>query len=291
MLNNGELHGVIEIASFRKFQDNEIHFLKTLTENIASTLSSVKINIRTARLLSESQEQAKVLAAQEEQMRQNMEELKCIQEDAERQAEKFISFTNSVNHTLIRAEYHPDGTLMYANTKFINKLGYIGNSEVEGKHISMFVNKKDRVWFEPLWEELSHGGRHFEGDIKHVTKQGNDLWTMATYTCVRKDDGEVEKILFLAIDTTEQKIQSLDYQGQVNALNRSSIKAEFYNSGKFINSNELFHKELGYTETEMKDKNISDILFKDDQDYFRKLWKDVLADIPRSNQIRDLCRR
>jgi len=290
LLNNEDLHGVIEIASFSEFQNYEINFLKTLTENIASTLSSVKINIRTAQLLKESQEQALILAAQEEQMRQNMEELKSIQEEAARQAEKFISFTNSVNHTLIRAEYDPDGTLIYANTKFINKLGYNGNAEVEGKHISMFVNKKDRDWFEPLWEELSHGGRHFEGDIKHVTKQGNDLWTMATYTCVRKDDGNVDKILFLAMDTTEQKILSLDFQGQVNALNHSSIKAEFNTSGKFIDSNELYHQELGYTEAELKEKTIFDLVYKDDIDYFRNLWKDVISDIPRTDQIRKVCK-
>ena len=65
----------------------------------------------------------------------------------------------------------------------------MSNTEVEGKHISMFINKKDREWFEPLWEELANGGKHFEGYMKHVTKQGQDLWTMATYTCVRKEDG------------------------------------------------------------------------------------------------------
>ena len=84
-------------------------------------------------------------------------------------------------------------------------MGYEKNSDVEGKNISMFINEKDKKWFNELWETLAHGGKHFEGDMKHVTKQGRDLWTMSTYTCMRRDDGSVEKILFLAIDTTEQK--------------------------------------------------------------------------------------
>ncbi len=83
---------------------------------------------------------------------------------------------------------------------------------MENKHISMFINEKDRPWFSALWGKLAKGGRHFEGYMKHETKLGQDLWTMATYTCVRRDDGEVEKILFLAIDSTEQKKQSLDYR-------------------------------------------------------------------------------
>ena len=230
---NKDVHGVIELASFQKFEKFEIEFAEKVAESIASTISAVSINIKTSELLRATQEQAQILASQEEQMRQNMEELQATQEEAARQGEKLASFTSAVNHTLIRAEYNTDGTLIYANTKFLSKLGYTSNSEVEGKHISTFINLKDRVWFDPIWEGLSGGGRHFEGDMKHVTKTGQDLWTIATYTCMRRDDGSVEKILFLAIDTTDTKKQSLDFEAQIDALNRSSIKAEFSPKGRF----------------------------------------------------------
>ncbi|HEY9122825.1 MAG TPA: PAS domain S-box protein [Bacteroidales bacterium] len=283
---NNEIHGIIELASFEKFEKFEIEFVERIAESTASTLASVKINLRTADLLKESREQAEILAAQEEQMRQNMEELQATQEEAARQSEKFISFTNSVNHTLIRAEYLVDGTLIYANTKFLNKLGYASNLEVEGKHISMFINKKDREWFEPLWEELANGGKHFEGYMKHVTKLGQDLWTMATYTCVRKEDGNVEKILFLAIDTTEQKKQSLDYEGQIDALNRSSIKVELQPEGRIMSINALLTESLGYTDHEMVGKKMIDFIHKEDLDNFKAIWKNVLGGQPFMGQIR-----
>jgi len=283
---NNEIHGIIELASFEKFEKFEIEFVERIAESTASTLASVKINLRTADLLKESREQAEILAAQEEQMRQNMEELQATQEEAARQSEKFISFTNSVNHTLIRAEYLVDGTLIYANTKFLNKLGYASNLEVEGKHISMFINKKDCEWFEPLWEELANGGKHFEGYMKHVTKLGQDLWTMATYTCVRKEDGNVEKILFLAIDTTEQKKQSLDYEGQIDALNRSSIKVELQPEGRIMSINALLTESLGYTDHEMVGKKMIDFIHKEDLDNFKAIWKNVLGGQPFMGQIR-----
>jgi PAS domain S-box-containing protein len=286
LIFNNEIHGVIELASFEKFEKFEIEFVEKIAESIASTLSSVKTNLRTSHLLKESREQAEVLATQEEQMRQNMEELQATQEEAARQSEKFISFTNSVNHTLIRAEYLTDGTLIYANTKFLNKLGYLSNLEVEGKHISMFINKKDREWFEPLWEELANGGKHFEGYMKHVTKQGQDLWTMATYTCVRKEDDSVEKILFLAIDTTEQKKQSLDYEGQIEALNRSSIKVEMQPEGRISSANELFLNTLNYAEKELLGKKIFELIHRDDVDSFKVTWKNIVGGQPFMGQIR-----
>ncbi|HRX68685.1 MAG TPA: PAS domain S-box protein, partial [Tenuifilaceae bacterium] len=283
---NDEIHGVIEIASFKKFENFEVEFVEKVAESIASTISSVKINIRTAKLLRESQEQAEALSSQEEQMRQNMEELQATQEEAARQAEKFVSFTNSVNHTLIRAEYDVHGTLLYANTKFLQKLEYTSNSEVEGKHISMFINKKDREWFDEIWESLAEGGHHFEGDMKHVTRSGKDLWTIATYTCVRNSYGGVEKILFLAIDTTEQKNQSLDFEGQIEALNRSSIKGEFSPTGDIIDVNDKFQQYFGYNLTEAKTRSVFDLTNENERKFIEGIWDDVTHGIPFEGQLK-----
>ena len=212
------MHGVIEIAGFDPFENHHLEFIEKIAESIGSTLGNVKINIRTSKLLEESQEQAERLAQQEEEMRQNMEELQATQEEAANQAKRYISFTNSVNHTLIRAEYDTNGILTYANSKFLNKLEYNSSSEVEGHHISMFLSEKDRSWFNEVWNNLAIGSKHYENYMKHVTRRGKDLWTIATYTPVKNTDGEVEKILFLAIDTTEQKEQSLEYEGQIRAF-------------------------------------------------------------------------
>lgn len=273
---NEIVFGIIEIASFKPLEEYKIQFVQRVAENIATTINTMESNLRTEQLLKETRAQADQLASQEEQVRQNMEALKITQEEAARQAETFISFTNTVNHTLMRAEYDTEGRLMYANTRFLKKLGYSGNREVEGKHISMFINEKDHEWFNALWNKLSKGGRHFEGYMKHETKLGQDLWTMATYTNVRREDGSVEKILFLAIDSTEQKKQSLDYESQVEAIDRLNAKAVFSPDGKLQLSNELFNKVFKYTEMELEQMNVFDFFGTGEQERFNEIWENVI---------------
>lgn len=286
----GEIQGVIEIASFRRIEDYQIAFCEKIAESIGMTMSGIKSNLRTSLLLDETRAQARELSNQEEKMRQSMDQLKATQEQAARQAEKFISFTNSVNHTLIRAEYDIEGILLYANTKFLRKMGFSGNREVEGKHISTFIHEKEREWFAAIWEGLSTGGEHFEGYMKHITKQGQDIWTMATYTCVRKEDGSVEKVLFLAIDTTEYKKQSLDYEGQIEAINKLSLKAEFMPDGKLKSTNELFKNALKYPPQDLELKSIFDFLDRRDIENFMDIWEEVIKGNAYQGQLRLITR-
>ncbi|MCK4745878.1 MAG: PAS domain-containing protein, partial [Bacteroidales bacterium] len=141
---------------------------------------------------------------------------------------------------------------------------------------SMFINEKDQPWFNALWEKLAKGRRHFEGYMKHETKLGQDLWTMATYTGVRNDEGNVEKILFLAIDSTEQKKQSIDYEGQVEAIDRLNAKAIFSPDGRLQMSNSLFAKSFKYTEMELEQMNVFDFFGTGGQERFDEIWENVI---------------
>ncbi len=282
------VHGVLELASFKVYEPFEIAFVESVAESIATTITSLLNSMRTTRLLVESQDAAKELVEKEEMMRRTVEEMRDLQLEASKQSEEFVSFTNSVNHTMIRAEYSVDGTLKYANTKFLDILSYSSNREVEGKHITDFISEKDRGWFDSIWSRLVSGGKHFEGDMKHLTREGKDVWTIATYVSVRDHEGNPEKILFLGIDTTNAKKQSLDYEGQINALNHSSLKAEFFRDGRVIEFNQKILAILNYQTDGLNSKKIFDFIPKEDRVQYQELWNNIIRGIPYEGRIRIL---
>jgi PAS domain S-box len=284
LIVNGEVLGIIELASFNELKRHEIDFVEHLSEAIASTIKNVKVTSHTVALLEQSKYQAEQLREQEEEMRHTIEQLHAIQEESAKKSTELANFTESVNSTLVRAEYDILGKLLYANSLFLNKMGYPHIDEIRGKHISHFINKKDREWFFKIWDNLERGGNHFEGDMKHVTRQGTDFWSMATYTCVRDQYGTVTKILFMGIDITELKKLSLDLESKVFALDSSGVTAEFEPSGVVRSGNAKFLSIVGYGPNDLKKMTVSDFFSAENAFAVRSTWNEVVQGHPQENQ-------
>jgi hypothetical protein len=86
----------------------------------------------------------------------------------------------------------------------------------------------------------------------------------------------VEKILFLDIDSTEQKKQSIDHEGQIEAIDRLNAKAIFSPDGKLQLSNALFGDTMKYTELELSQMNVFDFFGTSEQERFNEVWEKVI---------------
>jgi len=118
LIYKDKLYGVIEIAMLHKLEPFRIAFVETLAENIASTVSSVKIADQTNKLLVKTKQQSEDMLLQEDEMRINMEELQATQERFAQQDSEIKSLLNAVDKISLMAEFDLEGVLIFANDLF-----------------------------------------------------------------------------------------------------------------------------------------------------------------------------
>ncbi|MFP4026027.1 MAG: cache domain-containing protein [Thiohalospira sp.] len=197
-----EVLGIIEMASFNTFEKHEIDFVEKIAQNIASTLATVRVNERTSRLLKKSQQQSEELAAQEEEMRQNMEELKATQEEAARKSAEMESLINALNSTSYVAEYDLNGKIISVNDAYLN-LFKMSRQEAIGTHHSDNIDftEKQKEQYVQFWNDLKKG--KVKKEKTQVTINGKSYLFMESYTPIYNEDGEIYKILKIANDISE----------------------------------------------------------------------------------------
>ena len=200
---NEEIYGVVEIASFKVFEDYEVEFVQKIAESIASTVSSVKINAKTQKLLEESQEMTEQMRSQEEEMRQNMEELQATQEEMQRGQAEAESTMEAINSSVAMIEFDSDGYVINANQNFLDITGYF-KDEILGESHRLFANKEDKTsdTYKQFWKDLTLGIAKY-GEFERVGKGGKVIQMVESYAPIKTRDGSVGKIMMVAVDVSK----------------------------------------------------------------------------------------
>ncbi len=172
-------------------------------------------------------------------------------------------------------EFSTDGKIQNANENLLKTLGY-SLDEINGQHHSMFVDPAYRQSpeYRAFWEKLGRGEFN-SGQYKRVGKGGNEIWIQASYDPVLDANGKVLKVVEIAIDITEEKRRSVDYEGQIAAIRQIQAVIEFSMDGKVLNANDNFLKALGYSLDEIKGQHHSmfvDPAYRQSPEY-RAFWE------------------
>ena len=152
-------------------------------------------------------------------------------------------------------EFAMDGTILTANRKFLDALGY-SLAEIKGKHHRMFVEtgERDGAAYREFWARLNRG-EFQSGEYKRIGKGGKQVWIRATYTPVLDRNGKPAKVIKFATETTAQKIHSLEDAGKIAAVSRAQAVIEFELDGTIVTANQNFLNVMGYTLAEIQGKH------------------------------------
>lgn len=280
--------GVAEIASFNELESHEIEFVEKIAESIASTLSSAKINERTAQLLEQSQKQAQEMAEQEEEMRQNMEELQATQEESARRESEMYGLLHAINSATYVLELDMDGYITECNERLLFLLE-LQRDAVIGTHHSDFTSmNKNSPEYINFWKELKEGNTKTKIQ-KFESFSGQEIWLKQNYTPIFNKEGNALKIVCISTDITEnvkheKNIQkkereistyALENENLNNTLNIAFLKAEIDGEGKIISVNPNFENTTGYVQKELIGKKIIDLIAKDEINNFNRLLESV----------------
>jgi methyl-accepting chemotaxis protein len=283
--------GVIELATVRLLRPFEIDFVESLSESIASSLSAVQTNERTAELLKQSQAQAEALKEQDSAMRESVQKLEQAQEDSSKKESEITGILNAINQSTLVAELAINGRYTSINDRFLMVLES-HRDQVLGKLHSDFA-QVDRYSeeYKQFWSKLKEGESVANVEMYKLFN-GDEIWLQQTFTPIINNEGKVQKILNIASNITDTRYlqkelqvqqmeitrKGLDMQTLNQAVNASLIKCELDQEGIIMDVNEIYCEVTGYGRKELLGRNYRLFLKDTEKDQFEKIWKEVVKD-------------
>jgi len=234
---NDQIYGVIELASFKKYEAYEVELVEKLAESIASTISNVRVNETTRTLLEKTQQQAEEMKSQEEEIRQNMEELEATQEemrrkqailekeleqsqrqgDALRIQEKKLTESQDTLQAIVdnipRAIFWKDRDLRFqgCNKIFSDIAGAASPRELFGKtDFDMSWSAQADAYRRDDLEVMRSRKSKLDIEEVNINSEGEESWVRTSKVPIISQAGDVVAILGMFEDITQLKRREAD---------------------------------------------------------------------------------
>ncbi|CAL75162.1 methyl-accepting chemotaxis receptor/sensory transducer with PAS domain [Bradyrhizobium sp. ORS 278] len=172
-----------------------------------------------------------------------------------------------------------DGTIITVNQNLLDQLGYT-LEEVRGKHQSMFIDPaaRDSAEYRGFWATL-RAGKHCAAEFKRRAKSGKDVWVVGSWNPILDEKGQPYKVVGFATDVTAQKLEAIDFAGQIEAISKSMAVTEFALDGTILKANKIFLDMMGYSDKEVVGKHHS--MFVPEVEHntpaYREFWSKLRA--------------
>ena len=138
---------------------------------------------------------------------------------------------SSIDVSMARIDFTPDGTIIAANDNFLRVFGY-ALEEVRGKHHSIFVDDayRDSPDYTKFWQAL-RDGHNFSAAYERRGKNGRPVYIMGTYSPVRDAAGRVVRVVKFAIDNTDRELRVKSLLTHLTEVADGNLATDFEQRG------------------------------------------------------------
>ncbi len=152
----------------------------------------------------------------------------------------------AISRSMAMIEFAPDGTILDANERFCQAMGYSAE-ELRGKHHRLFCEPDyaKSAEYQQLWRELGQG-KAISGTFERIDKAGREVWLEASYMPVLDEQRQVTSVIKVASDITQRVVLEHESESLLKAISRSMAVIEFTPQGRVIKANQNFLDTMGY---------------------------------------------
>jgi PAS domain S-box-containing protein len=135
-----------------------------------------------------------------------------LSKEIERKEREISNRMDAINQSNAVIEFDLNGNIQFANSLFLNTMGYT-KEDLVGKHHSIFVEDefKESPDYEKFWEIL-RSGEFFSGEIIRKKKDGSLIYLQATYNPIIGIDGKPYRVMKIATDMTANFNQQMEIE-------------------------------------------------------------------------------
>ena len=152
----------------------------------------------------------------------------------------------AISRSMAMIEFAPDGTILDANERFCQAMGYSAD-ELRGKHHRLFCEPgyAQTAEYQQMWRELGQG-KAISGTFERLDKAGREVWLEASYMPVLDEQRQVTSVIKVAADISQRVVQEHESESLLKAIGRSMAVIEFTPQGRVIKANQNFLDTMGY---------------------------------------------
>jgi len=269
------------VSAIKKTLDSVLLVLANLAVNKLNSKIETQGNNELSRLLNGLQTTQTMLSVQENHDKERTFQFK-------EQSIKYEGQLAAISRSTGLIEFNMNEEVIAANEIFLKVFGY-QLEEILGKNYRSFIKESTHNILEwnAFWAQLQAGGCQ-SGEYCCIGKNGQEIWLEASYNPILDVFGKPYKVVSYMTDITNKKLQSTDDAGQISAINKLQGVISLDLNGKVIAVNHNFAAMMGYSETEILDKQHS--MFFDQADYasyeYSAFWSKLIKGEAEANKYK-----